>query len=575
MGKPRLSILGEPRDQSCCVRGVRAIHHTAHHSSSSLLRRWRTRALRATLAVEQVLSFDDLQIAQDTELPELTQDEAHLPTASPYQPQTTPFRGMSQHQQALPVGSPFISRPEHAFTSTSHVLSFATDMPTTHHLPSLSSDEDESSILALMYIEVQMKPSLAAKGRKQTKATSTRFGPVEIPTDLTWNCFLDIIVQSIKTTIEYIDISSIAFRPPRTQASASSCNSVTSELGLRAMINTLKEKTKSKTPPTFYIKLAQPAPFLMSTERSFHCSISSLQFANLLFWPWETHAGTPASGKRAIKEEGLTGEDGDIMGPIQKRGKYDMESAEIEEQIIAKLNKMPCQQHPKRRCIVNPATADHFDVHEPRLTIWALKIASGEATVETPPFGHAMWTKANAIRKADTPPPLASSSSSSATAPDQTVSTAASAAAATAATAGSQTFPMMPSFGFHPLMSMIANPAAFNPYAFPPPSFQFPVPLASTSTAAATATATANPKYDIRSSSPAIPDDIISIEEFCNQYHLDSSTAKRLEELQFVPGDRLSQLPQEEWEAVGFKQLSWNRVVSDKKYRNSLRNKIS
>ncbi|OCB88962.1 hypothetical protein A7U60_g3917 [Sanghuangporus baumii] len=510
--------------------------------------------------MEQVLSFDDLQIAQDTELPELTQDEAHLPTASLYQPQTTSFRGMSEHQQALPVGSPFTSRPEHAFTSASHVLSFATDMPTTHHLSSFSSDEDEPSILALMYIEVQIKPSLAARGRKQAKATSTRFGPVEIPTDLTWDCFLDIIAQSIKTKIEYIDISSIAFRPPRSQASASSYNPVTSELGLRAMINTLKEKTKSKTPPTFYIKLAQPAPSL----------------------PWETHAETPASGKRAIKKEGLVGEDEkDIMGPIQKRGKYDMESAEIEEQIIARLNKMPCQQYPKRRCIVNPATDDHFDVNEPRLTIWALKIASGEATVEMPPFGHAMWTKANAIRKADTPPPLASSSPSPATAPAQAVSTTATAAAAaaTATTTGSacQTFPM-PSFGFHPMMSMIANPTMFNPYAFPPPSFQFPVPLASTSAAAATATATAtaNPKYDIRSSSPVIPDDIISIEEFCNRYHLDSSIAKRLEELQFVPGDRLSQLPQEEWEAVGFKQLSWNRVVSaNKKYRNSLCNNNS
>ena len=107
--------------------------------------------------------------------------------------------------------------------------------------------------------------------------------------------------------------------------------------------------------------------------------------------PSEPLPAVAALAKR-VKEE----EDSDaveVIRPIQKRvsdafsqrssiliyhpqGKFDRQAVDIEEQINAKLDAAKCKLYPKRRCVVNPATGDHFDVHKARMTTWLIKIVS-------------------------------------------------------------------------------------------------------------------------------------------------------------------------------------------------------
>ncbi|KAE9401203.1 hypothetical protein BT96DRAFT_938056 [Gymnopus androsaceus JB14] len=77
--------------------------------------------------------------------------------------------------------------------------------------------------------------------------------------------------------------------------------------------------------------------------------------------------------------------------------------------------------------------------------------------------------------------------------------------------------------------------------------------------------------HNIRSSSPPIPETIISLNEFCTKYRLTAVEA-RLIKIEFEPGDNLTDYPQEDWLKAGFTKLSWDRVVkSNKAYRASLK----
>lgn len=95
--------------------------------------------------------------------------------------------------------------------------------------------------------------------------------------------------------------------------------------------------------------------------------------------------------------------------------------------------------------------------------------------------------------------------------------------------------------------------------------FKFPamdVPQASSSVA-----------HGLRSSSPIpIPDEAISVRDFCAAVNLGDDFAEKLEALQFTVGDDLSIVPEAEWKAAGFASLSWGRVTkAHKRYMKSAR----
>lgn len=130
----------------------------------------------------------------------------------------------------------------------------------------------------------------------------------------------------------------------------------------------------------------------------------------------------------------------------------------------------------------------------------------------------------------------------------------------------------------HPGFPTPSTPQAFLPQFIPmmPPFYN---PFAMASPLQATTVTPEEPRgikrtADLRSSSPVynIEDDQrMTIEEFCAHYRLGDKAVKGLTELQFVPGDKLSVVSDQEYISAGFTSLSWRRIVhANKDYISSL-----
>jgi hypothetical protein len=61
----------------------------------------------------------------------------------------------------------------------------------------------------------------------------------------------------------------------------------------------------------------------------------------------------------------------------------------------------------------------------------------------------------------------------------------------------------------------------------------------------------------------------ISLTSFCQHYNVNAVDQERLQQLEFMPGDKISNLPEADWKASGFTALSWQRVIA--KNNNFLR----
>ena len=61
--------------------------------------------------------------------------------------------------------------------------------------------------------------------------------------------------------------------------------------------------------------------------------------------------------------------------------------------------------------------------------------------------------------------------------------------------------------------------------------------------------------FTIRSSSPMIEEDRLSVKEFCEKYKLNTKAEKCLEALQFTPGDNLKHISDQEVKDAGIGNL--------------------
>ena len=122
------------------------------------------------------------------------------------------------------------------------------------------------------------------------------------------------------------------------------------------------------------------------------------------------------------------------------------------------------------------------------------------------------------------------------------------------------------------------------PYQFPPPPYSFaPIHVESSPTPrprrrarqeeedapSPLAVVTSRPhkrscrqeEEEARSSSPPLAEDHISLDEFCERYSLSEESKKRLTSLEFSVGQSVDCVSCKEWEGVGFRELSWKRVM--------------
>ena len=67
--------------------------------------------------------------------------------------------------------------------------------------------------------------------------------------------------------------------------------------------------------------------------------------------------------------------------------------------------------------------------------------------------------------------------------------------------------------------------------------------------------------WDVRSSSPIPVGEEMTLHDFCEKYKFSEHIHEALMAMQFTPGDKLETVPDVEWEEVGLKVLSQQRII--------------
>jgi hypothetical protein len=103
-------------------------------------------------------------------------------------------------------------------------------------------------------------------------------------------------------------------------------------------------------------------------------------------------------------------------------------------------------------------------------------------------------------------------------------------------------------------------------YPQPPGLFSTP-PASAIAAPTVLPTVTQVPSVLSAPQSPAkfqLPD--VSLAAFCQRYSVNATDQERLEKLEYQPGDKIDNLPEDDWKTfAGFTSLSWRRIV-DKNY---------
>ncbi|EIN05459.1 hypothetical protein PUNSTDRAFT_137572 [Punctularia strigosozonata HHB-11173 SS5] len=208
------------------------------------------------------------------------------------------------------------------------------------------------------------------------------------------------------------------------------------------------------------------------------------------------------------------------------QGKRDDIINEYEKQLAVKYAPGLCAEHPNISCYHYRPANLHFELNRISRLVWASQIKQNKATFDHPVVPSAHFCEEKAL-KTKTPVKIpivtAPTMPQPLSAPEQ----------------------MVPPYMPHML-----------PYFMPP--YMLPLPIMNPVTPSPSPSRKRSHEV-LLGSSPVKA--TISLKEFCDKYGLPESTKERLEEMEFMPGDSLSGVPESEWKAVGFKLFSWNRVV--------------
>ncbi|THU81400.1 hypothetical protein K435DRAFT_873380 [Dendrothele bispora CBS 962.96] len=263
-----------------------------------------------------------------------------------------------------------------------------------------------------------------------------------------------------------------------------------------------------------------------------------------------------------VDEDQLSDDD---EGPMAKKAGIDDALEEIYTKILTRYPKDNCKDHPNVHCFYHALTKQHFDVgYHPAALMWAAKICS-EANREVKtvditciPLGLGFFTPKHALKIPKKKPE--SESESIAESPSIMGTTNMSAAS-----------PAVDSTIALHLLQLSANQAQLQMMlllgqgGFSPFTPRTPVPAAYTSAPDAT-----------HSSSPPLPENSLSLVEFCQQHKFNDNVLKRLQKMEFEPGDNLASITRDQWLEVGFTELSWKQVMkANRSYRKMLRASVA
>ncbi|KAE9402137.1 hypothetical protein BT96DRAFT_991481 [Gymnopus androsaceus JB14] len=380
------------------------------------------------------------------------------------------------------------------------------------------------------------------KAAKVTKNPPKMYGPVNLPSATTWDSFLSNAAQQVRvqdTRQLRIDTFQWYFTKRDIKFPLQDNNHYTHLL--------TRLEARKRQEKLIYVEMEPPL------EVSNTISAMTMGSSLVLVAP------------RTDEYEG----DSDDIGPMSKKAsataKLDDNLESIVSEIKARYAPGKACNDPKHAslcCFVHVVTSQHFDVgYRARALQWAGKIRR-EQEMPVPsvditriPIGEGWFAASHSLKTSKKPAVTSEPSSMAETSivvgPSAPVNNALALQLASLNAAQTQ-MQMMLSMGR--MQSGIGQGFLNIPFEAP-----F-APSASSSHA-----------HNIRSSSPPIPETIISLNEFCTKYRLTAVEA-RLIKIEFEPGDNLTDYPQEDWLKAGFTKLSWDRVVkSNKAYRASLK----
>ncbi|THU94793.1 hypothetical protein K435DRAFT_860188 [Dendrothele bispora CBS 962.96] len=246
----------------------------------------------------------------------------------------------------------------------------------------------------------------------------------------------------------------------------------------------------------------------------------------------------------AVDEDQLSDDD---EGPMAKKARIDDALEEIYTKILTRYPKDSCKDHPDVHCFYHALTKQHFDVgYRPAALMWAAKIRlEADREVKTVditriPLGLGFFTPKHALKIPKKKPESESEQSAASPAIDSTIALHLSQLSANQAQLQ---------------MMLLSGQGGFSPF-----TPRTPVPAAYTSAPDTT-----------RSLSPPLPENSLSLVEFCQQHKFNDDVLKWLQKMEFKPGDNLASIMRDQWLEVGFTELSWKRVMkANRSYRKML-----
>ncbi|THU95154.1 hypothetical protein K435DRAFT_966583 [Dendrothele bispora CBS 962.96] len=401
---------------------------------------------------------------------------------------------------------------------------------------------------------------------KTTKVPPKSFGPIEANIGVSWDEYADLIRKELQCAdVRQLQVSSFYWH---FEGKKNTLLGLQNQSHLEQLFKRLQARTKGEKfivlvmdPPLKVIKRTDSLPWA-SPKAS---DASNTQPETLL---------VPTTG---VDEDQLS--DDDNVGPMAKKARLDDDLEEIVTK-IARDYHGKCDQHSMISCFYHKPTKQHFDVGDRRRALqWAAKIRREKdkpvpaVDITRIPIGEGYFAAAHALKCTNPVPSDAKEPSSAPTAsppipatsgpaPSTPVTPAGAVAASIPGFFGADTMSAVAQMTAAAQMGMLMNPMLAAGYGHFMSSH--------TPTVLQTPVRSRDGNFTMRSSSPPLPDDALSLDEFCVQNNFNDKVKSRLMALEFEPGDNLIGVTEKVWSEVGFTQLSWDRVVkANRQYRKS------
>ncbi|THU81438.1 hypothetical protein K435DRAFT_873343 [Dendrothele bispora CBS 962.96] len=386
-----------------------------------------------------------------------------------------------------------------------------------------SKSPEETPVKTLItYIQIRKPTRAPSSSRSKQTAVSefTSRGPFEFKTSDSYQTFLEHLADTLPCIIAQIPQNSIVFRPDKPTNSRE--KPLGSEVAYRAMLRDFIHRTE-KQGLSMTITMDPPAKPVEEPA----------------FWDTGEVNKQPNFDFTSLETTNI----GDSV--VSQKMSFDAKNAPIMEDLRKQYGIGTHVLYPDRR-VYTDQNGTSWELNDLRLSVWASHINRNTPGVDVtkPPaancFDYSQRLKPpKQVLSTSIPTPTSTIPTSAPTAADPV-------AAHPAMSANDTSRDRLIDVMIVSLLQQAVNATAH------------------TSNTASSNQLTAAASTSVPNSAPSSPCRPIhvTLDKFCSQYHLSDKDKERLEELEYTPGNRsIDKLCSAEWKDVGFKTLSWNKVL--------------